>query len=1038
MNSVILDKTGQSNRIFHSDEAGRPKVKEVDVSVAFTPDGQRFLVKDAESLGAMIKTWSGKGYAPFINKGWYPLLDEETRKLAYWADSVEDVKPPKGGESKPPVTAEAVSERKKELDLRQEALKVTAQEQHLKAQEAYLEAQEKDERLRILNSVRVSLPDLTTKIGTDLQETKLRDRQFTPEEKALLFAPGSGKVTHFQDFFELSKVERDDLLDRIGFYRGLVIDHNETEIIQQSFRDALQRHETKETADGEVPQTKPAQLFYRKPKQSGYFDSDYTFSEVVHQLQKNGVTNLKFSLAAAGGKGVKWGVGAGYGYSTQSETKEDSVNKKVYITTNYYLPMVDLSFNHLESCASTEFIQAVQEALAKDGGGEASYRQLLVALRMFGHFVPTRIALGGKLYATQEKTLSSQESASDVTTRHAAEAKVAVDSMLVTADAQASAETGKREQSKASSVAEAQRLAFTAVGGDGSALRNPGNWSDSLEKYKAWSVISSDNLIPSLAVLPVSLREDCIRTLRNHAEQTTVRDLLKETAFFLFYGDYSQWAGDYARKVYFQIINAADQQVLTLNAEAPADGSQVLALPNENSARQAWYMTPDGYLISLVKNNDKEFVLTIREEGKLDKTVERQLVVTEKGRYSNQAWEFTGSGHLVNLNLGLDQILTTQLKNQVTLAKPAGVPMNEQRWAFKELSSLSFARSVTPGVSEPVVVEPQYFAWGYGPYVLSVRESEYETPASGTPVVLMPYWGHDHQLWRITEEGLLVCKGRGVGKTELCLAQEASGSIVVVEHQPANSAIQTWREREDGALVLRLNERVLSPGNPQNLTQGSLLTIGEAEERQFVLRKKPHTYLGAVRLSSKTSAQVFESKMANGADPDDYVTTNTDFTFMDTRPINVYGPLRGAALWINNPKIGRKTLMLKLLVARADGKTAWVKYDSPDDDRLAKINEYSVDAQVSYPIPGMPIEQAGLMVKGTQPRYGLGVCGKDQQKLEVAQSQDDERAFNPYEWAMYTTEVIADDQEEVIGLGFMRDVRDGKDYWGLRLVTRRK
>jgi hypothetical protein len=81
INSVIDQKYGkpQPNRVYHSDEGGRPFVKDLDLPVAvFTPEfkeGYRgFIVSTVEELSNYIKDYAGKGYTIFVNKGWQDVL----------------------------------------------------------------------------------------------------------------------------------------------------------------------------------------------------------------------------------------------------------------------------------------------------------------------------------------------------------------------------------------------------------------------------------------------------------------------------------------------------------------------------------------------------------------------------------------------------------------------------------------------------------------------------------------------------------------------------------------------------------------------------------------------------------------------------------------------------------------------------------------------------------------------------------------------------------------------------------------------------
>jgi len=78
INSSIIHQYPQSpNRVFHSDEAGRPFVDSVDSAVAFTPEGEIYEIKGVKDLGNFINMMSAQGYTCYVNKGWEDPLKKE-------------------------------------------------------------------------------------------------------------------------------------------------------------------------------------------------------------------------------------------------------------------------------------------------------------------------------------------------------------------------------------------------------------------------------------------------------------------------------------------------------------------------------------------------------------------------------------------------------------------------------------------------------------------------------------------------------------------------------------------------------------------------------------------------------------------------------------------------------------------------------------------------------------------------------------------------------------------------------------------------
>lgn len=79
LNSIIGARTNQArvNRIFHSDEGGRPGIDAIDSSVAFTPDGRIYLFpQGSREFGEFVVECAKARFALFLNKAWIAPLRE--------------------------------------------------------------------------------------------------------------------------------------------------------------------------------------------------------------------------------------------------------------------------------------------------------------------------------------------------------------------------------------------------------------------------------------------------------------------------------------------------------------------------------------------------------------------------------------------------------------------------------------------------------------------------------------------------------------------------------------------------------------------------------------------------------------------------------------------------------------------------------------------------------------------------------------------------------------------------------------------------
>ncbi|WP_372022604.1 hypothetical protein P7L70_01430 (plasmid) [Tistrella mobilis] len=608
-----------------------------------------------------------------------------------------------------------------------------------------------DDRQKLLDRLRVTVPDPTAQIGTAMADTALAKRDFAAEAATRVFTAGGGTLAaDHSDFFTLNLAQRDDLLDRIGFYRGIVIDHSRSEVAARSFRDVLYRLDLRgdaaarrrlaglsdakpadpdktrgateaalmaaaaaalitstgqqanpakqasptqpaaqpepiaqpqpvaKPAAGAPPvasrpatPTGPTRLFYLKPQLSGYYETSYTYSEQVHQAQRNGVFGLSMSMTAAVGKpSFQGGIGVGVGIGRLSETTTAEAGKTVFVVTSYFLPRVELSFDDRTPSAAPDFLAAVTAALdpadpvAIDPWPELidPAERLMAVLAIYGHFVARRTLVGGRLFGTRVQTLSATEGTADVTRSLSVGVKAEVSHLGVgTAQAAAEMKDATREQSRALAAAERQGLTLSAVGGEGQFLSDAGEWAKSLGNYRRWSAVMQDDPMPSIDLLPRDLAQRCRAVLRDYASRHTVQELQAKGAHFLFYNEYRRIAGESARPVYFRIRNRMEpDKVLSLLMDQPGNGVEVGlrdAGMKADPASQLWYENGLGQIVAYSCSATAEFALTALTDDVVTGPAGRppadrfKLAITVLDTAPYQSWTLTAAGHLINTGL---------------------------------------------------------------------------------------------------------------------------------------------------------------------------------------------------------------------------------------------------------------------------------------------------------------------------------------------------------------------------------------------------
>ncbi len=68
------------NRVYHSDEGGRPYLRTADSAIGFSPTGEIFEISEKSLLSDAIVHFGVEGYCCLVNTGWEKELSEEAKK----------------------------------------------------------------------------------------------------------------------------------------------------------------------------------------------------------------------------------------------------------------------------------------------------------------------------------------------------------------------------------------------------------------------------------------------------------------------------------------------------------------------------------------------------------------------------------------------------------------------------------------------------------------------------------------------------------------------------------------------------------------------------------------------------------------------------------------------------------------------------------------------------------------------------------------------------------------------------------------------
>ena len=445
-------------------------------------------------------------------------------------------------------------------------------------------------------------------------------------------------LSEAEDFFTLTPDSRTTLYNRIGLFKGIVVDYSKENPIDQSFRNVVNYGKKKSGLEDDI--SHPVDIFYKKPRLSGFYETTYALEESQRKSQETGIFNLSFGLSASyNGVVASAGLKAGFSYGKDSFTSKNTYFKEISLISSLFLPKIELSLDTLKPCAADDLVKHLRNAF-KENEKEKQFDEVHRILLHYGQFIPTNLVIGGRLYSSDTKKIQSSDTIENVLTKYAAEFKASFSGAKIEAGVEGSMKHETSSKTNEKNNSESQRMQFNAVGGDGAFLTDKDAWVKSTSKSNGWGLVRFDNLVPVLEILPEKLKQECIDLFDFVVMQYPIEHLLSKGAHFLFYKGYYERFGCNARPKTLLIKNTqGGKSVMGVKASDLLENGQsvVMSLYDGNGGDlQEWYFTEAGkvYLKSSYESNMK-FVLSIDSAN-------NQLVITQDEYFDNQVWSFNG------------------------------------------------------------------------------------------------------------------------------------------------------------------------------------------------------------------------------------------------------------------------------------------------------------------------------------------------------------------------------------------------------------
>lgn len=530
-------------------------------------------------------------------------------------------------------------------------IKKAKKEEKFEKAKAALKEKQRAAIKKLLEHTGGNIPELYNKVNEELRALMGADKKldfaktldFTQENASFRIPrfSESFNLDGATDYFGMTVPEQELLFDRIGLFKGIVVDHSKDTPVEQGYRNAV-----KFTADANEL-TKAVNVFYKKPRLSGFFETTYALDESQKKTQETGIFNMAFGLSVDYNYYfTSAAVRAGFAYGKERLAEKNLHVKKIAITSNYFLPKIELSFDTLQACADSSLVKHLEAIFADENTNTtAKFEKINTILAHYGHFVPGSFVIGGRLYSSETRKISNAESIENEVTKYEANFHAAVSTLRTEVGIEAKMNKSDGSKAATQEISESQNLKLNAVGGEGAYVNDTPKWVKSTEKYTSWGLVRFDNLVPVIDILPEVLRKKCSNIFSSIVNELTIEEILERNAHYIFYKGYFEKFGTFASPKFYLIKNnLTDNNVLSVSSDGdPVNFTEVLLKPFERKDSQLWYAATDGKIYckeGYAAAN--KFVLSLDND---------KLVVTMDNYFDNQYWN-VGGGMIKNENSG--------------------------------------------------------------------------------------------------------------------------------------------------------------------------------------------------------------------------------------------------------------------------------------------------------------------------------------------------------------------------------------------------
>ncbi|XXY44371.1 MAC/perforin domain-containing protein [Sorangium sp. So ce269] len=222
-----------------------------------------------------------------------------------------------------------------------------------------------------------------------------------------------------------------------------------------------------------------------------------TFFQTVHTYHSQGYDVEKAKIGVPGIFSVDFERAHQY-TNDQSFSETD-----YYVTSMYRVPKLEIGFAEGAMTLTDDFIAALTQAVEPGVNDPRSYENVTNVLNDWGHYFVKQLDLGGLLYGTDTKKITSMSEGHSFSDSVSAgfEADLTLEDVPISGGGSGGTGHGGSDQSGSTNTD--HDVTISVIGGDGSLMSKYPAWAASLNgNYVSWHIINTIALEPVINLIP--------------------------------------------------------------------------------------------------------------------------------------------------------------------------------------------------------------------------------------------------------------------------------------------------------------------------------------------------------------------------------------------------------------------------------------------------------------------------------------------------------------------------------------------------------